>query len=313
MQKLKGIFGPIPIFLTKDGSIDFDTNLKISKQLLLTDIDGLFILGTTGEFPYFSMEEKKRYIDMFCENFSQFKPIVCCVSHWSQKKAIELTEYALKNGFKYISALLPQYFPVSEINILEYYRSIRKKIDDYDSSVAFIFYHIPVIQSAVSVKPGVIIQLANEGVIQGVKNSTPDLDHSRKIIENTGKEFSFLCGTETLLLEGFRDGAINTQFDGGIFSGANALPLTYKKLFEATKIADRDNFARLWPLVDEFIAIFDHGLTYLPQITKYAMKKAGYVVSNEINKPLGVIDKKIKKQISEVIHKIQIYWGTNQI
>ena len=313
MHKLEGIFGPIPTFLKNDGSLDYDSNLKAGKKLLETDIDGLFLLGITGEFPYFTMEEKKQYLEMFSENLNQSKPLVCCVSHWSQKKALELTEYAIGKGFKYISALLPLYFPVSDENILNYYRSIRKMIDEFDSSIPFIFYHIPVFQAAISVKPEIIIQLANEGIVQGVKNSTPDLEHTREIIQKTSEQFSFICGTESLLLNGYRDGQINTKFDGGIFSGANVMPHTYKSLFKATKETQRDEFARIWPLVDEFTALFDHGLTYLPQITKYAMKTAGYDISDFVRKPLGVIGKEIQKQTAQIVQKIQKYWGSEQI
>ncbi len=313
MDKLKGLFAPIPVFLDEKGNIDFESNLTASKKLLQTSIDGLFILGTTGEFPYFTMEEKKHYIDMFSENLNQSKPIVACVSHWSQKKALELTDFALEKGFKFISALLPLYFPVTDANILEYYRAIRKRINEFDNSIPLIFYHIPVFQAAVNVKPELIIQLANEGVVQGVKNSTPDLGHSRKIIENTGDEFTFFCGTEPLLFHGFRDGQITKKFDGGIFSALNVMPNTYKSLFNATKELNRDEFARIWPLIDEFIALFDHGVTYLPQITKYAMKMVGYSVLDTVHKPLGSIGKDIQKQITQIVQKIQAYWGSMQI
>ncbi|MHA1109589.1 MAG: dihydrodipicolinate synthase family protein [Promethearchaeota archaeon] len=313
MQKLQGLFAPIPTFLDEHGDIDVDGNLIASKKLLQTSIDGLFVLGTTGEFPYFTMEEKKHYMEMFSENLSQSKPIVCCVSHWSQKKALELTDFALEKGFKYISALLPLYFPISDEKILEYYRAIRKRIDEFDSSIPFIFYHIPVFQAAANVKPELIIQLANEGVVQGLKNSTPDMEHAREIIENTRDEFTFFCGTEPLLFHGFRDGHINAKFDGGIFSALNVMPNTYKSLFKATKELDRDEFARIWPLVDEFIALFDHGVTYLPQITKYAMKIAGYNILDTVREPLGIIGKDIQKQITKIVQKIQSYWGSMQI
>ncbi len=309
MRKLEGIFAPIPVFLDENYSINFPTNLEASKRLLKTNSDGLFILGITGEFPYFTMEEKKQYIDTLSENLNQSKPLVCCVSHSSQKKALELTEFALSKGYKYISALFPHEFPVSDENIYEYYRAIRKKIDEFDTSIPFIFYYIP----AINVKPELIIQLADEGIVQGIKNSTEDLEHSREIIQNTDDEFSFLCGTESLLFQGYRDGQINTKFDGGIFSGANVMPHTYKSLFKATKEAQRDEFARIWPLVDEFAALFDHGLTYLPQITKYAMKTAGYNISDFVREPLGIIGKDIQKQTAKIVQKIQKYWGSEQI
>jgi dihydrodipicolinate synthase/N-acetylneuraminate lyase len=69
----------------------------------------------------------------------------------------------------------------------------------------------------------------------------------------------------------------------------------------------------MWPLVDEFIALFDHGVTYLPQITKYAMKIAGYLVSDTVRKPLGIIGKNIQKQTTQIVQKIQTYWGSMQI
>jgi len=313
MQKLQGIFGPIPTFLNNEGFIDFDGNERSIKNLLETDIDGLFILGTTGEFPYFTMEEKKDYLNIVNTHLNQPKQIVCCVSHWTLKNAIELTEFALEKGFKCISASLPLYFPISEEGIYEYYRVLRKTIDNYDASIPFIFYHIPVFSATIDVKPEIIINLADEGVIQGVNTSTSDLEHCRQIIENTSEDFSFLCGTESLLIQGYRDGKINTEFDGGIFSGANIMPYTYKILFQATIMENRDEFARIWPLVDEFISLFDHGLTYLPQITKYAMKIVGYEIEDTVKSPLGVINNRIQKQTISIIRSIQSFWGSMRI
>jgi dihydrodipicolinate synthase/N-acetylneuraminate lyase len=313
MYKLDGLFAPIPTFLRKNGDIELNTNLEASKNLLKTPIDGLFLLGTTGEFPYFSLEEKFQYLDSLSEILNQSKPLVCCVSHWSQKKALEITEYALNKGYRYISALLPLYFPINEENISEYYRAIRKLIDEYDSKIPLIFYHIPVFTSAVKISPELIIQLAKEGVVQGVKNSTPDLEHGRKIIQNTADEFSFLCGTESLLFQGFRDGKINSKFNGGIFSGLNIMPHTYSVLFKAVKESNADQFVRLWPLIDEFAALFDHGLTYLPHITKYGMRVAGYNVLDTVRAPLGIINEIIKKELTTIVQKVQKYWGSLEI
>ncbi|MHA1339996.1 MAG: dihydrodipicolinate synthase family protein [Promethearchaeota archaeon] len=321
MKKIFGILAPIPTFINDKYQIDYDANIEACKKLLESDIAGLYILGTTGEFAYFSIEERKSYIEKLLARLEQSsnngnsnnKPIVICIHHWSIKKAVELAEHAIKNGAQYLSAVLPYYYPLSENGIVSYYKAIRHKINEYDPAINLFIYHIPLLPSTANISAELIIKLAEEGIINGIKDSVFELNHAKQILEGVDESFNFLCGTEPLLLYAFREGNLIKRFDGGVFSGADALPNTYTRLFNAAKNLDSTTFYRIWPFVDEFIALWDEGIFILPHIIKYAMKYQGFNVIDLPCPPLDEISPKKKKQIEKLLIKIMECFGTNKI
>lgn len=303
-KKLQGILGPVPIFLSEEGIIDFNSNVNACKRLIQSEIDGLF-LCSTREFPHLTAEERQAYISIFNDSVFQSKPVVCCISQESQEKTMKFIESVLNEGIQYLSVSLPQRFPEFAESSSDFFTNIRKLIDDFNPSIPLLT------QSKLS--SGTTIHLVDGGILQGIVYSSPNADEIRNITNKICEKFTFLCGSESMLFYGFRDGQFNTKFDGGLFHGANIMPSTYKKLFLATKEGNKDEFARLWPLVDEFTALYDKGTIYLPQIVKYAMKIAGYTVTDKIQSSLGIIDTTTKKYIENYVLKIQSYWGTSEI
>jgi len=309
MRKLKGIYAPIPTFLDQNNKIDLNGNIAACKKLLESDIAGLYIFGTTGEFAYFSIEERKFYIENLLYQLDTSKELIICIHHWNTNKAMELAEHAIKNGAKYLAAVLPLYYSVSEKGIYNYYKSIRAKINEFDDSIQLFLYNIPLLPSTANITPQIISNLANEGIINGIKDSVIELEHAKNVLENVDNSFCFLCGTEPLLLYAFREGNIIKRFDGGVFSGADVLPNTYVKLFNAAVNLDFENFYRIWPLVDEFISLWDEGIFMLPHIIKYAMKYQKYQINDLPCNPLDIISDNKKKEVEKVIVKIMEFFG----
>ncbi|MBD3353271.1 MAG: hypothetical protein GF364_17455 [Candidatus Lokiarchaeota archaeon] len=313
MKKVNGILAPIPTFIDKEGKIDLDANKNVCDSLCETEIGGLYILGTTGEFAYFSLEQRKKLISFLCNDCEFSKPMIMCVQHWNTDKAVELTEYALKNGVKLISALLPIYFPLSDQGIISYFTAIHEVIEEYDSNIPLYVYHIPILPSTAEIKAEIIVKLADSGVINGIKDSVFDYTHAKEILEGVGKGFNFLCGTEPLLVDAFREGSVIDRFDGGVFTGVNILPNTYARLFKAAKEGDKNSFNRIWPYIDELIALWDDGVYYLPHVCKYGMKYLGYDVQDIPCQPLDLINNKKKEQTQRIIDNTKKFWGSHDV
>lgn len=316
-QFINGILAPIPTFFNADHTLNCSGNLNICKIILRSEVSGLFLLGTTGEFSYLSFEQKKNYIEYMNSNLKTNKPVVYCVHHWNTKKSLELTEIALKNGSKILSAMIPAYFSISDENIIKYYTTIRSLINNYDSSIPLILYHIPLLPGTISIKPEIVVELTNAKVIQGIKDSVIDIQHAQKIIENVSSDFIFLCGTETLLLNSFRNNNLITKFNGGVFSGAVIAPNTYSRLLNAGRTEDKENFLRIWPLVDEITTLWDDGINFIPGICKYAIKYMHFRDDENFNydpcSPLPKPPHNLMNNTKRIINKIKSYWGSHEI
>jgi len=310
MQKLFGVLAPTPTFINEKGAIDFSANLKVCEQLQKTEISGLWILGTTGEWSYFTTEERKAFVKFLLEQKSITKPMVICANHWRTDIAVDLAKHAAKNGAKYISSLLPLYFQISDEGIKRHFREIRKGINEVDPSIPFFMYHIPIFTSTANIKAEIVAELANEGTIQGIKDSTFEVSHPLQIFEKlTAKEFNYFCGTELLLLAGYREGNIVKKFDGGIFSGADVLPNTYSRLFKAAVELDKLEFFKIWPVVDKFTTMWKDGVWYLPHVCKFGMKHLKYEVNDAPCAPLEILNKKMKQNVVNAIDDTMTFWG----
>ena len=55
---------PVVTIFTKEGKLDHKGNIKVWEHLIQNGIDGIVLLGSTGEFFSISMEEKKELIDL---------------------------------------------------------------------------------------------------------------------------------------------------------------------------------------------------------------------------------------------------------
>jgi 4-hydroxy-tetrahydrodipicolinate synthase len=196
-QSINGTLAPVPTFLNGYHTIINSDNVKVCEILSKSEIGGLFLLGTTGEFPYLSFDQKKEYIEYLSSHLKIDKPVIYCIHHWNTKKSLELTEIALKNGANILSAMVPTYFSISDDNVKNYFISIRKLINEYNSSVPLILYHIPLLPGTLYIKPSIIVELANSQIIQGIKDSVFELQHIQEIIENVTSNFILLSGTET--------------------------------------------------------------------------------------------------------------------
>jgi len=75
MKKLEGIIAPMATPLTRDEKIDDKTTRTLVDFLIDGGIDGLFPLGTSGEFALFDREERKTIIETVVDHTNGRVPV----------------------------------------------------------------------------------------------------------------------------------------------------------------------------------------------------------------------------------------------
>ena len=63
MKSLKFLTPVVTVF-TKEGKLDHEGNIRVWEHLIQNGIDGIVLLGSTGEFFSINMEEKRELIDL---------------------------------------------------------------------------------------------------------------------------------------------------------------------------------------------------------------------------------------------------------
>ena len=103
----KEIITPILTILDENGKFDKTGNEKLIDYVISNGVDGILILGSSGEFNKFSTEEKKEIAKFYLDKINKrVKAIVgaACINY---NETIDLANYSISNGADGVMLFLP--------------------------------------------------------------------------------------------------------------------------------------------------------------------------------------------------------------
>jgi dihydrodipicolinate synthase/N-acetylneuraminate lyase len=117
MGRFKGIYAAMVTPLNSNFGVD-ERALKYEVDFLIENhVHGLVVLGSVGEFPYITVEEKKDIIDIVTRQTRGRLPLIVCTSGMGTDEVISLSKYARDRGADGIMVTLPLYYPLSDFLI----------------------------------------------------------------------------------------------------------------------------------------------------------------------------------------------------
>ncbi|MBC6400873.1 MAG: 4-hydroxy-tetrahydrodipicolinate synthase [Ekhidna sp.] len=228
MKVLRGVGAALATPLKEDYTIDFEGLEKLVDHVS-RGVDYLVVLGTTGESPVFTWEEKLQILDFVFKVNKQEKPVV--FGHGGNntldliKKFKDLKKYPLTS----ILSASPYYSRPSQKGIIRHFEMLAAA-----SPHPVILYNVPS-RTASNMKAETTLTLAKHPNIAAMKEASKDLEQCRKILAQQPEDFTFLSGEDSFTLELIQNGAI------GIISViANVLPTRFKEMVEATMSGETD-------------------------------------------------------------------------
>ena len=94
----KGIYTPIVTPFDADEKINYDYMKHNLEKWGQTDLDGIVVLGSNGEFVYLSKEEKLELVSFVKKNFNPQKKIIVGTACESTRETIELSKEMADRG-----------------------------------------------------------------------------------------------------------------------------------------------------------------------------------------------------------------------
>ncbi|MBE0480332.1 MAG: dihydrodipicolinate synthase family protein, partial [Dehalococcoidia bacterium] len=115
----------------------FNSKLEVDEKALRHEVDflvrsnvhGLVVLGSVGEFPYITVEEKKKVIDIAVKQAAGRLPVIVCPSAMGTDEVILLSKHAGEFGASGFMITLPLYYPLSDDDICGHYQAISYAVD----------------------------------------------------------------------------------------------------------------------------------------------------------------------------------------
>ena len=184
-----------------------DINLGVMWDLIdfLCDrkVQGLALLGSTGEFIHFSNSERMRMMGLAPKRSRV--PVLINVSHSNLDGSIELAQAAAASGAVGVLLMPPVFFRYTDEDVRMFYRRFAREAG---IDIPVLLYNIPRFGNPVS--PEVAVELLNDGIVHGVKDASGD----RVYLDRLGalrseKPFSLMGGADELLGQQRGDGVIS--------------------------------------------------------------------------------------------------------
>ena len=242
MAKITGIFAPIPTpFIS--GQIAYD---KLKENLSWwgdSDLAGVVVMGSNGEFVFFSEREKEELIRFVRENFHPDKKVIAGTACESTRETIRLTKRAAELGADAALVVTPHYYKGSMTNeaLKKYYFDVADA-----SAVPILLYNMPN-NTGLNMSSGLVIELSAHLNIAGIKDSSGNIVQISEIISGVRSDFSVFAGSASFLLTSLVMGAV-----GGTLATANILPnkcVEVQRFFEAGRLEEaRELQLKLLPI-----------------------------------------------------------------
>jgi len=242
-----GIIPPLVTPLLSAEELDVPALHRIVSHVIDGGVDGIFLMGTTGEGPLLCEQLKVSLIEAGSEAVAGRVPLLIGITHTSLVEAVSLAEAAYHAGATAVVAAAPYYLPASQLEIRSYFEQLADA-----SPLPVLLYDMPGCVKTV-LEPKTIAALSEHPNVIGLKDSTGDVDHFRAVRAALPDPDAFpvLIGPERLMVELRRAGAV-----GAVSAGANVFPRQFAKLNAAIESGDTETADRLQAWVREAGAAF---------------------------------------------------------
>ena len=230
---LRGVIPPVCTPFTADYAIDEKSLRRLINYLLDGGVTGLFVLGSTSEVAYLSDKRRAYVIRIAIDETAGRVPVVAGAIDMTTLRVNEHVRAAMSAGIDGIVSTGPFYARTHPEEIALHFRLVKEVCGD----LPLYAYNIPVATNGVKLETDTVLKLANEGVIQGLKDSSGNDAGIRAVVlgaQKLGlKEFVVLTGSELTV-----DSALMAGAHGVVAGVGNIDPAGYVKIFNLVAAGD---------------------------------------------------------------------------
>lgn len=271
---MKGIIPPVVTLLDEQGNIDFEKNKKMLDFLIEKGVHGLLLLGSSGEFPHFSLNEKKAYLDEMVPYINNRVPVLVGTGGTVMDETIELSNHAIQLGVQGILVVNMYYWTLSGEQLYEYFSTVAQAVE-----TDVYLYNIPQLTGQ-EIPITVVKKLAlNHSNIRGIKETVPSMTRIRSMITEVAQQaenFHVYSAFDEHLLDAQLLGA-----SGSINGSSVFLPEISVALYDAILQKDFDKTKEYHLQISKLMEIY----TWHPSF--YLTMKEGVHVRLFNSEPIG--------------------------
>ena len=279
--------------LLENGALDKEGLKKIFERNIAHGIDGIFILGSMGEWGSFSDDFKEELVAESCRITAGRTKLLVGINATSLPLALANMERCKKYDFDSFVFMLP-----AKTSALNPVKSILTVLEAADRPV--YYYHCPP-NNGIDLTLAQFAEIMAHPNLAGIKNSSSNMWLRRELLLMRKER-----GFKTLLLEG-QEWAVDEALivgNDGMVCGMGAL--ASKLMVDLARAVDGGNFTEAVRLQNIFIEVF-HGVNGIDLANvwngqKYALMKLGLCASPfTIAQEMSSLTEDAKKRIDAAL------------
>ncbi|AKL94943.1 dihydrodipicolinate synthase/N-acetylneuraminate lyase [Clostridium aceticum] len=296
-MKKANFLTPVVTAFDMEGNLDIQANKNIFDHLINGGVDGLVIMGSTGEFFTMTTAQKKELIDLAVGYVDKRTKVYIGTSCMSVEDTVELSNYAIEAGADAVMIISPYYFTLSDASIEFFYDEIAKQVkgDIY-------LYNFPA-RTAHDLSPEVTLRLLRKHKnIVGFKDTVTEMGHTRNLITTVQDEFP-----DFVVLSGFDENFAHNILSGGsgcIGGLSNLYPEVFAEWVKAMDARDIEKVSAIQKIVDKMMDLYSVGTPFIP-IIKKAMMIRGVEMQDYCTKPFITANEEQTKAIKAIMKEIE--------
>lgn len=276
----------------EDKSIDFDALETLINFVIEGGVQYIVTLGTTGETPTLSREEKLDIIQATFTFVSARVPVVIGIGGNNTQSIIkDIETFPVDKAVAILSAS-PYYNKPSQEGIFQHYKALAAV-----NAKPILLYNVPG-RTGSNIAASTTIRLANEvSNIAGIKEASGNMAQCLQILRDKPQEFLVVSGDDNLALA-----QIACGMDGVISVAANCFPKDFSLLVDAALNNDFEMARRYNNLLLEgFNLLFAENN---PAGVKAALSELG-VIQNHLRLPLVPLSEGLHQQLKAYLKTLK--------
>lgn len=296
MDRIEGIVPPMITPLLDEDNLDVKGLDNLIEHLISGGVQGLFLLGTTGEGPSLKNSLRTELIKKVCELVDKRVPVLVGLMDTSYKESVHLANRAKELGAQAVVVAPPCFFQIGQSELYDFVDQMLKEV-----TLPVYLYNNPAL-TKISFELKTAEKLLSRDKVRGIKDSSGDMIYHQKLqacTQTSGK--SLFMGPEELLMESLMVGG-----NGGIPGGANIFPGLYVNLYDTVTDGDWEKARELQREVMKLSNVVYSGNGYgagnVINGIKSTLNYLG-ICNDYVAKPLNQVSEKKVKEIQDWMAK----------
>ncbi len=259
----------------KDGSVDYESFGRFLNWQIDGGVDFLVVLGTTGESPTITAEERPRIVEFALKTVAGRVPVVVGTGTNATASTISLSQQASELGVDGLLMVGPYYNKPTQEGYFQHYSAVAESVKK-----PIIVYNVPG-RTGSNIAPDTVLRLSRIANIAAVKEAAGDLAQIDTLIRTVKRErpdFAVLSGNDDQAFH-----LVNSGGDGVISVLSNVMPRETSEMIRLALAGEtekaRELHLRLFPMMKNLFVEAN------PIPVKYAAFRLG-LCSNELRLPL---------------------------